>query len=250
VHIYLCGGLAVRDGSTLLGPGDFAGPQAEVVFAVLALNQLRPVSSAELADAVWAERASTAWRGSLRALVSRVRACLVRTPRLSIRGGDSWYQLLLPPASRVDCLTATQEIHDAEALLESDPSSVDEALAHAAVASMIASRPVLPEVSNPWVDHLADRLQTVHLRALEALLHLWTLRGQYAEAIVDAEKLLDLDPLRESGYAGLMRAYLHSGNPSKGLRVYEQCRQILRQELGSSPGPAVERVYQELLAVT
>jgi DNA-binding SARP family transcriptional activator len=250
VRVYLCGGLAVRDGSTLLGPSDFAGPQAELVFAVLALNHLRPVATSELADAVWAEHASTAWRGTLRALVSRVRTCLARTPHIEIRGGENWYQLVLPRGSFVDCIRAGREIHDAEGLLKLGPESLGDALAHAAIASMIATRPVLPEVTHPWVDSLAARMQTVHLRALEALVQLWTLRGQYVEAIVDAERLLELDPLRESGYAGLMQAHLRSGNPNLGLRVYERCRKTLQRELGSSPGPAVEAVYGQLLAVT
>jgi DNA-binding SARP family transcriptional activator len=248
--VYLCGGLAVRDGTRLLGPTDFAGPQAELVFAVLALNHLRPVASLELADAVWAERASAAWRGTLRALVSRVRSCLVPLPRIEIVGGDSWYQLVLPRGSFVDCIRAGQEIHEAEGLLELGPSAWDEALGHASVAAMIATRPVLPEVTHPWVDSLAARMQVVHLRALEALVQLWTLRGSYAQAIVDADKLLELDPLRESGYAGLMQAHLRSGNPNMGLRVYERCRQTFQRELGSSPGPAVEEVYRQLLAVT
>ncbi|MBV8718610.1 MAG: bacterial transcriptional activator domain-containing protein [Chloroflexi bacterium] len=238
----------MRVGDRVIGPSEFPGPQAELVLAILALNHLRPVASAELAYAVWWERASPAWRGSLRALVSRVRAALAPLGGIEIRGGDSWYQLVLPTNSQVDCLRAIRETHDAEALLAA--GAEDEALPHAVVASMIAARPVLPEVTHPWVDSLAARMQDVHLRALDALVHLWTLRGQYAEAILDAETLLRLDPLHESGYAGLMQAHLRSGNPTMGLRVYERCRQTLRQELGSSPGPKVEGVYRELLGVT
>jgi DNA-binding SARP family transcriptional activator len=250
VCVYLCGGLAVRDGARLLGPTNFAGPQMELVFAVLALNHLRPVASLELADAVWGERVSTAWRGTLRALVSRVRTCLAPLPRIEILGGESWYQLVLPRGSFVDCIRAGQEIHEAEGLLGLGSSAWDEALGHASVAAMIATRPVLPEVTHPWVDSLAARMQVIHLRALEALVQLWTLHGRYAQAIVDADKLLEIDPLRESGYAGLMQAHLRSGNPNMGLRVYERCRQTLQQELGASPGPVVEQVYQQLLAVT
>jgi DNA-binding SARP family transcriptional activator len=248
VRIYLCGGLAVREGPTVLGPDDFAGPQAELVFSILANHHLRPVASAELADTVWLERTSTAWRASLRALVSRVRATLSRTSSIRIRSGDSWYQLVLPRESTIDCVLAAEAIHAAEALLDS--GSVDDALAHAAVASMIAVRPVLPEVAHAWVDALAARMQAIHLRALDVLVQLWTVRGQYAEAIVDAEKMLEIDPLHEGAYAGLMRAHLLCGNPTLGLRAYERCRQRFWRELGASPGPGVEKLYQKLLDIT
>jgi DNA-binding SARP family transcriptional activator len=156
--------------------------------------------------------------------------------------------MVLPRGSTVDCLVAEAEIHEAEALTEA--GDIENALTHAAVASMIASRPALPEVTHSWVDALGLRMQAIHIRALDALVRLWTLRGQYFEAIVDAEKLLAIDHLHESAYAGLMQAYLRSGNPSMGLRTYGRCRQVLQQELGSSPGPEVARIYQDLLAIT
>jgi DNA-binding SARP family transcriptional activator len=248
VHIYLCGGLAVRSALEVLGPQDFAGPQSELVLSVLAMNHLRPVASADLGEAIWFGRPSPAWRASLRALVSRVRATLATLETGELRGGDGWYQLVLPPGSSVDCLVAIQEAHEAEALLAHE--RFDDALAHAAVASMIATRPVLPEVAHPWVDALSLKMHGVRVRALDALVQLWIVRGNYVQAISDAEKLLEIDPLHEPAYAGLMRAHLCNGSPAMGLRVYERCRQALAHELGSSPGPPIDSLFQQLLAVT
>lgn len=238
----------MRSELELLGPEDFAGPQSELVVAVLAMNHLRPVASAELGDAIWFGRSSPAWRSSLRALVSRVRATLGKIETVDLRGGDGWYQLVLPAGSSVDCLVAVQEAHEAEALLAH--AQHDDALAHAAVASMIAARRVLPEVAHPWVDALALKMQDVRVRALDALVQLWIGQRKYVQAIRDAELLLEIDPLHESAYAGLMRAHLCNGSPTMGLRAYERCRQVLAHELGSSPGPPVDSLYQQLLAIT
>ena len=248
VHIYLCGGLAIRQGSTLLGPRDFAGPQAELILAILATEHLRPLSTAELADVIWPDRLTGAWRASLRALVSRLRAALAPLAAVRILSGDGWYQLALPPDSSVDCLVAITQAHEAQALALQ--GCTQDALTSAATASMITTRPVLPEIAHPWVDGLAAKMRDTRIAVLDVLVQLWIELGQYASAIIDAEKILELDPLHESAYAGLMRAHLRSGLPNMDLHVYERCRKTLQHELGSSPGPMVEGVYQELLALT
>lgn len=36
-------------------------------------------------------------------------------------------------------------------------------------------------------------------------------------------------------------------NPAEALRVYEQLRTLLREELGTSPSPATQDVYRRVL---
>ena len=44
-----------------------------------------------------------------------------------------------------------------------------------------------------------------------------------------------------------MEAHVAAGNRAEALRVYEQCRRLLAEELGAYPSPETESIYRELL---
>src|SRR5207342_5288 len=62
-----------------------------------------------------------------------------------------------------------------------------------------------------------------------------------------AEELIALSPFREAGYRRLMEAHVSAGNRAEALRVYEQCRQLLAEELGAYPSPEPDSIYRALL---
>jgi DNA-binding SARP family transcriptional activator len=124
------------------------------------------------------------------------------------------------------------------------------AAADAVVASMIASRLPLPDVDHAWVDGLRQRAASVRTRALEVLVRVHLELGDYAMAEADASRLIAAEPFRETRYEVLMAAHLARGNAALGLRVYEQCRRLLADELGASPGPPIQAIYARLLAIT
>jgi DNA-binding SARP family transcriptional activator len=124
------------------------------------------------------------------------------------------------------------------------------AAADAVVASMIASRLPLPDVDHAWVDGLRQRAASVRTRALEVLVRVHLELGDYAMAEADASRLIAAEPFRETGYEVLMAAHLARGNAALGLRVYEQCRRLLADELGAGPGPPIQAIYARLLAIT
>ena len=62
-----------------------------------------------------------------------------------------------------------------------------------------------------------------------------------------AEQAIALEPFRETGYRRLMEAHVASGNRAEALRVYERCRRLLADELGTYPSPETESLYRVLL---
>ena len=44
-----------------------------------------------------------------------------------------------------------------------------------------------------------------------------------------------------------MEAHVAAGNRGEALRVYEQCRHLLADELGAYPSPETESIYRALL---
>ena len=62
-----------------------------------------------------------------------------------------------------------------------------------------------------------------------------------------ARRLLEHNPLRETGYRLLMQALAARGNVAEALQVYEGARMRLRDELGIPPGPAIHALHATLL---
>ena len=64
-----------------------------------------------------------------------------------------------------------------------------------------------------------------------------------------ARTLVDRSPLRETGHALLMDALAAQGNAAEAMRVYDRARTILQQELGITPGTAIQQAHTRLLGM-
>src|SRR5262249_10102081 len=98
-----------------------------------------------------------------------------------------------------------------------------------------------------WVEEKRRELADIRERALSVLADACLRSGAAREAATWAEELIALSPFREAGYRRLMEAHATAGNRAEALRVYEQCRQLLAEELGAYPSPETESIYRALL---
>jgi pentatricopeptide repeat protein len=118
-------------------------------------------------------------------------------------------------------------------------------------AQFIARRQLLPEHDTPWLDRWRLRLDDVHDRALEA--YASSCLGIGGTELPGAERaargLLERSPMRETGYALLMDALAAQGNVAEAMRVYDRARTTLDQELGITPGRAIQEAHARLLGV-
>jgi DNA-binding SARP family transcriptional activator len=62
-----------------------------------------------------------------------------------------------------------------------------------------------------------------------------------------ARTALEIAPFRESGHRRLMRAHAAAGDRAEALRVFEECRVLLRNELGVNPSAQTQAIHRELL---
>src|SRR5207237_88201 len=83
------------------------------------------------------------------------------------------------------------------------------------------------------------------LRALDVLVEVHAWNREPALAVRVAQQALALEPFRESGYRRLMRLHQSAGDRAEALRVYERCRRLLADELGTTPAAATEAAPAE-----
>jgi DNA-binding SARP family transcriptional activator len=242
VRIQVCGTLAVEiDGRRI--DHDLPGRQGRMLFAYLVVHRLRPIRRDELVDALWPRTPPAAADTALRALLSKLRRVL---PENTL-GGRAELRLSLPQAAFVDLEDARAAIHRAESALAL--GDWHRAWGASLGPLFTARRGFLPDEDAEWIREVRHELEGLHLRALEC--YAQACLGVGGTELVAAERagreLTRLAPYRESGHRQLMRALAAGGNTAEALRVYEQLRTLLREELGIAPCAETLALHAELL---
>jgi len=250
LRFQICGRLAVVLGGNLVGEAELAGRQGHRLWTYLVLNRARPVGRDELAAAVWSDDLPDAWDDALSALASRIRAALrpitQEARALQIQHATGRYMLETPAGTFVDHERARAALHEAE--LASRKSELARTWTEARVALEICRRGFLAGDEAPWIIGQRRLLLEGTHRAFELLTSADLERGRPEDAATSARQLVELDPLRESGYRLLMRALAASGDRGEAFRVMERCRQTLRDVAAVAPSPETERVFHEVTA--
>ncbi len=106
----------------------------------------------------------------------------------------------------------------------------------------------LPD-SNAFEEWATLKREWLHRQALEALAHLarfYERRGDYERARQAAWRQLELDRWSEEAHRLMMRLYMLSGQRGAALEQYEQCRQMLAQELGVQPEAETTALFRQI----
>lgn len=246
LRIQLSGELRISARAGLI-PAERLRRPAWVVLSYLVAERHRPVGCDELAEVLWGDALPRSWSVMVRGLVSKLRSAFaeVGAGREVVTTVFGCYQLKLPPDAEIDIETAEADVAVAEAALAGGEPA--RARATASRAAEVAGRRFLPGAEGFWVEQRQAGLAELRLRALEALAHAASACGDHATAVLAAEEVVALAPLRESGHLRLIAAHATAGNRAKALRAYETCRRTVIEELGVSPSSAVEAAYLELL---
>jgi DNA-binding SARP family transcriptional activator len=248
LRIQLCGRLALERGEVVLGENAFPARQGRRLWAYLVLHRRQPVGRDDVAAAVWGDAMPDAWDDDLSVLVSRLRRALRPIagpcPQPAIKGGEGRYLLALPPDTVVDLERALTALHRAEALMRQ--AAWGAAVAEAQVTTEIAARGFLNGEGGEWVEGQRQRLAEARVHALECAVAAELARGNAALAEREAEQLVALAPLRESGHRLLMQALAAGGNPGEAVLAYRRCQRLLREKVGVAPSDEMERLYRQI----
>ena len=111
--------------------------------------------------------------------------------------------------------------------------------------------PDVPGISptfDAWLAQARDSLRAEVGDALSRLVDGCLGDGDATGAVAAAERIIQLDPLREDGQRRMMLAYLRAGRRSDAIRQYSTFRNLLRQELDALPSPETDALLREVKA--
>ncbi|WP_413102905.1 AfsR/SARP family transcriptional regulator [Streptomyces sp. Inha503] len=229
---------------------ELGSPQQRVVLAALLLRRGRPVTVAELVDAVWGEEPPNAAVSVLRTYVSRLRKVLQPGPRgadapqivTSITDG----YLIHIPEGGLDLDVFERRVAKAQKLRAEGALPAAGELLHSALEAWEGTP--LAGLPGPLAEVERSRLAEERLLALETRLEIDVEVGCLSEAIPALVALSGEHPLRERLSRLLMLALYRSGRQAEALAVYRRTRGTLVSELGVEPSASLRELHERILA--
>jgi DNA-binding SARP family transcriptional activator len=241
-RIHLCGQLRFALGDEDRA-GALRGRQGRMAFAFLVLNRDRPVRRDELVEALWADEGAPPSEAALAPVLSRLRKAIAPG---TVEGREG-VTLALPEPAWVDVEVAAAALAAGRAALGAGDHAA--ALAAAREAAELTAPGLLPGLGDaPWLTDARTQAGDLRVEALEVAAAAGLAAGALPQAEADARAAVALAPFRESARAALIRALAARGNVAEAVRAYEELRTLLRDELGTVPGPELMALHGELVA--
>ena len=225
---------------------DFGGRQQRLVLAMLLLHRNEVVSVDRLIDVVWRERAPANAVKNVQIHVSRLRKALEATsPGSVVQTRPNGYALAVAPGELdVDRFERLVE-EGRRALAAGEPAQAETALREA--LSLRRGEPLSDFAYDSFAQSEIARLDELQLAALEERLQADLALGRHEDITAELRGLVAQHPLRERLRGHLMLALYRSGRKADALRVYDEARRALAEELGLEPSETLQGLQRAVL---
>ena len=225
------------DGATVALGGD----RERVLLGTLILGSNQVVSTSRLIDALWGEDPPPTAANTLQVHVSKLRKKLAGNDNSerAIESSSSGYLLRTGPDD-VDLRRYEELVGQTPA----DPAE-ESALLHEALE--LWRGPALADVSSDLLAGDRARLDELRLVTLERRIEADLALGRHGELVGELEVLLHDHPLRDRFRRQLMVALYRSGRQADALAIYSHGREVLAEELGIDPSPALQKLELAIL---
>ncbi|WP_329302251.1 AfsR/SARP family transcriptional regulator [Streptomyces sp. NBC_00659] len=219
-----------------LGP-----PKRRAVLALLLLADGTPVSAERIIDALWDTRPPTHARTIVYGHISALRGLMRTTPAAELVTGSGGYALRAAPGS-VD----VRRFHDLAC--RAAAVSAERRAALLVEALGLWRGQALGGIGDtPSLSAAADQLMEERLVALERYANALHACGNGADALALLRPAAENHPLRESLIAATVRSLHAADRQGDALALFRRTQQLLAQELGVDPGPALSKAYLDVL---
>ncbi|MGX5850026.1 BTAD domain-containing putative transcriptional regulator [Mesorhizobium sp. PL10] len=228
----------------LLGGFRVTSPEGEILevpakknralVGILAVAPKQEVTRHKLAAFLWGDRGEEQARNSLRQALTAIRK------DFAALGADA----LVLIGDRVALNPKFVTIDVAEFIAASASNDVAE-LRQAAVLYAGPFLDGLSTADNAFENWLREARADLSIRAIKVFQSLAaSVTG--AERVAIAERLIALDPLRESSHVALMQAHIAMNQTALAIKQYEVCKMLLKRELGAEPADELQQLRRTI----
>lgn len=222
---------------------DLPAPKPCVVLHRLLVGAGGAVTSDALADALWAADPPPSAGKLLQVYVSQLRKSFGST---AIRTVPTGYRLGAPAAA-IDANRFARLVADARRSSDRNPALA--ASLYRQAAALWRGAAYADVADAPFAAAEIARLDELRRQCLEERLAAEVAAGRAEEVLAELGALVAEHPLQEGLLALRVRALAAAGRRADALQAYRAAREVLRDELGLDPGPALVAAHEAALHV-
>ncbi len=232
-------------------PADVGGAQPRTVLAMLLVADGRVVPAESIISALWGDSPPDSAAGTLQSYVSRLRRALVPG---GARGEAAKVLAWDPPGYKLRIAADALDTRRFESLAEQGRAAL-------LAGDAAGARELLEEALGLWrgaalleFSHLdfawgyAARLEERRLVATEDRIDADLRLGRHAAVVGELGELVAANPLREQLRHHMALALYRSGRQAEALRILDDARRTLRNQLGIDPGRPLVELESAILA--
>ena len=222
-------------------PVQLTGTRERTLLAILLIHAGEVVSADRLIDELWGDDLPGDPSNALQVVVSRVRRALGGELLVTRKPGYVFHV----DADSVDARRFGRLVAEAERLSLADQARRSSLLAE---ALGLWRGPALAEFAlDSFARDEVTRLEEARIHAVELKTDADLALGRHAELAGELKALVAAHPLRERLRGQLMLALYRSGRQGEALRVFQEGRTALTDELGVDPGAELQELHQQIL---
>jgi DNA-binding SARP family transcriptional activator/tetratricopeptide (TPR) repeat protein len=226
-------------------------PRQQAVLGILAMRANRVISRGELVDAVWGQDPPVSAEGGIYTYVAGLRRVI--EPNRSLRGpgrvlvsSGAGYVLHLVPG-QPDAVAFEQDLGRSRQLRKGGDFA---GAVNALNSALSLWRGIaFAGVPGPFAETERVRLGELRSAAAEERADVLLSLGRHEEVVPDLTAMVADHPLRERMRGLLMVALYRCGRHAEALRVFQDGRRVLAEELGIDPGGDLTRIHQQVLTM-
>jgi DNA-binding SARP family transcriptional activator/tetratricopeptide (TPR) repeat protein len=230
----------LRDGV----PEDVPGRSLRTLVAVLSLRIGEVVSRDQLVEALWPGRAPATAVNTMQRHLSSLRGLLTGAATISAR--PPGYVLSPAPATAA----GATDVRVAERLVTMSRQSLDpveQAVLLREALALWRGEALGGVVDSVYLSGQAERLARLRSEAQRSLVRARIAQGEGADLVGELEDLLSGAPYDEQLHCQLMLVLYRAGRQAEALAAARRLREVMAEDLGLDPGPAVRDLETSIL---
>ena len=234
IHVNLLGTFEARVG--INPPLSFATSKSMALFAYLTLNPNKDHSREKLAGFLWCEASDQRARANLRQTLTRIRQAM------PVQLADS-----LKSRNGSISLDSSEFMTDAANFVKAYQEGTIESLEQAAslfrgdlLEGLVIDEPGF----EGWLRDERETIRGHAITCFESLLDHYVAIGAITRGIEIGNRLLRIDPYRESVHRLLMNFYAEQDRRGAALAQFEECKLLLHTELDVTPEAETVELYE------
>jgi predicted ATPase/DNA-binding SARP family transcriptional activator/Tfp pilus assembly protein PilF len=233
----------------------FEYAKVRALLAYLALEAPRPCLRGELAALLWPDQPERAARGSLSQALTTLRGALgdKTRDRPVLFADANTVQLDPTDALELDVSKFLALLQASEAHAHRSWRSCTPCAERLRQAMALYRGPFLADVLigdsaafEEWASLQREHLVQRVLTALDRLAQWMEWRGRFTEAVVQARRQIEIEPLLEENQRALMRLLALNGETAAAIVQFNQLKRVLAHELGAEPEPATTALAEQI----